>query len=111
MWKCEYYIQRLGPDDPVEYQYGNGCLADQLVGQVVGIPTGAGSYSAAGDVVKENAGALPTHILAAGSYAVVADHGGLSYTRKFSIEQGEPKQIEVVVDDGPTTAEALQGAH
>ena len=33
MWKCEYYIQRLGPDDPVEYQYGNGCLADQLVGQ------------------------------------------------------------------------------
>ncbi|HBH41370.1 MAG TPA: hypothetical protein DDW26_05605 [Rhizobiales bacterium] len=64
--------------------------------------------TSAGDVVKENAGALPTHILAAGSYAVVADHNGLSYTRKFSIEQGEPKQIEVVVDDGPTTAEALK---
>ena len=39
--------------------------------------------TSAGDVVKENAGALPTHILAPGSYAVVADHGGLSYTRKF----------------------------
>ncbi|HEV7464595.1 MAG TPA: VWA domain-containing protein [Methyloceanibacter sp.] len=64
--------------------------------------------TSAGDVVKENAGALPTHILAAGSYAVVADHNGSSYTRKFSIEQGEPKQIEVVVDDGPTTAEALK---
>ncbi len=64
--------------------------------------------TSAGDVVKENAGALPTHILAAGSYAVVADHNGLSYTRKFSIESGEPKQIEVVVDDGPTTAEALK---
>jgi hypothetical protein len=32
--------------------------------------------TSAGDVVKENAGALPTHILSPGSYAVVADHGG-----------------------------------
>src|SRR5581483_6573697 len=43
-----------------------------------------------------------------GSYAVVADHGGLNYTRKFSIESSEPKQIEVVVEDGPTTPEALK---
>ncbi len=64
--------------------------------------------TSAGDVVKENAGALPTHILANGSYAVVADHGGLDYTRKFSIESSEPKQIEVVVDDGPTSADALK---
>ena len=64
--------------------------------------------TSAGDVVKENAGALPTHILATGSYAVVADHAGLDYTRKFSIEFGEPKQIEVVVEDGPTTPEALK---
>ena len=64
--------------------------------------------TSAGDVVKENAGALPTHILANGSYAVVADHAGLDYTRKFSIESSEPKQIEVVVDDGPTSADALK---
>ena len=64
--------------------------------------------TSAGDVVKENAGALPTHILAPGSYAVVADHGGSSYTRKFSIELGEPKQVEVVVDDGPTSPEELK---
>ena len=64
--------------------------------------------TSAGDVVKENAGALPTHILAPGSYAVVADHGGSSYTRKFSIESGEAKQIEVVVDDGPTSPEELK---
>lgn len=64
--------------------------------------------TSAGDVVKENAGALPTHILSPGSYAVVADHGGLSYTRKFSIEPGDTKQIEVVVDDGPTSAEDLK---
>jgi hypothetical protein len=64
--------------------------------------------TSAGDVVRENAGALPTHILAPGSYAVVADHGGLSYTRKFSIESGETKQVEVVVDDGPTSPEDLK---
>ena len=51
-------------------------------------------------MVKENAGALPTHILAPGSYAVVAEHGGLSYTSKFSIDSGEAKQIEVVVEMG-----------
>jgi hypothetical protein len=64
--------------------------------------------TSAGDVVKENAGALPTHILAAGSYAVIAEHGGLSYTRKFSIEGIEAKQIEVVIDDGPTSPEDLK---
>ena len=64
--------------------------------------------TSAGDTVKSNAGALPTHILAAGSYAVVADHGGLSYTRKFSVEPGEDKQIEVAIEDGPTSPEALQ---
>jgi hypothetical protein len=64
--------------------------------------------TSAGDVVKENAGALPTHILAPGSYAVIADHGGLAYTRKFSIESGDAKQIEVVVDDGPTSPEDVK---
>ena len=64
--------------------------------------------TSAGDVVKENAGALPTHILSPGSYAVVADHAGLSYTRKFSIEPGEAKQVEVVVDDGPTSSDDLK---
>ena len=62
----------------------------------------------AGDMVKETTGALPTHILAAGNYAVVARHGGLSYTSKFTVETGQPKQIEVVVEAGPTSAEALR---
>jgi hypothetical protein len=61
-----------------------------------------------GDVVKENAGALPTHILAAGDYAVVAKHNGESYTNKFSVVSGQPKQIEVVMESGPATAEALK---
>jgi len=33
LWNGEYYIQILGPDDPLEQQYLSGCLADQLLGQ------------------------------------------------------------------------------
>jgi len=64
--------------------------------------------TSAGDVVKENAGALPTHILAPGSYSVIADHAGLNYTRTFSIGSGEAKQVEVAIDDGPTSADDLK---
>jgi hypothetical protein len=61
-----------------------------------------------GDVVKENTGALPTHILAMGDYAVVANHNGESYTSKFSVAPGQPKQIEVVMESGPASPEALK---
>ena len=64
--------------------------------------------TSAGDTVKSNAGALPTHILAAGNYAVVADHDGKSYTRKFSIEPGGDRQIEVAIADGPTSEQDLK---
>lgn len=50
-----------------------------------------------GDVVKESAGALATHVLAAGEYSVLARHGGKNYTRNFDVEAGESKQIEVVI--------------
>ncbi len=50
-----------------------------------------------GDVVKESAGALPTHILAAGSYSVLARHKGKNFTREFAVEPGDSKQIEVVI--------------
>jgi hypothetical protein len=50
-----------------------------------------------GDIVKESAGALPSHILAAGNYIVLARHGGKNYTREFMIEPGDTKQIEVVI--------------
>lgn len=64
--------------------------------------------TSAGDTVKNNVGALPTHILAAGNYAVIAEHGGKSYSRKFTIEPGNDKQIEVAIEDGPTSAKELQ---
>jgi hypothetical protein len=61
-----------------------------------------------GDVLKEVAGALPTLILAAGDYAVVANHNGETYTAKFKVTAGEAKQIEVVMEQGPTSPEALK---
>jgi hypothetical protein len=53
--------------------------------------------SSGGDVIKESAGALPTHILAAGDYTVTARHGGLTHSRSFKVESGKPAQVEVVM--------------
>jgi len=50
-----------------------------------------------GSVVKESAGALPTHILAAGRYTVLARYHGKNYSRDFTTKNGEAKQIEVVI--------------
>jgi len=33
LWNSDYYIQILDPSAPVEHQFGEGCLADQLFGQ------------------------------------------------------------------------------
>lgn len=33
LWKGEYFIQRIPPGDSPKFQYGDGCLADQLFGQ------------------------------------------------------------------------------
>ncbi len=50
-----------------------------------------------GEVIKESAGALPTHILAAGSYVVTASHSGRVFRHGFTVQAGETAQIEVVM--------------
>ena len=50
-----------------------------------------------GDVIKETAGALPTHVLAAGSYVVTARHSGRVFRHGFTVQPGEVAQIEVVM--------------
>ena len=52
--------------------------------------------NAQGELVKESVGALPTHILATGNYAVSAKHSGRTYRRDFSIPSGEVFEVEVV---------------
>lgn len=51
---------------------------------------------AQGESVKESAGALPTHILAPGIYAVVAKRLGQSFRREFTLQAGENVSVEVV---------------
>ncbi len=50
-----------------------------------------------GEVIKESAGALPTHVLAAGSYVVTASHAGRVFRHGFTVQAGEAAQIEVVM--------------
>jgi hypothetical protein len=50
-----------------------------------------------GDAVKESVGALPTHILAPGTYVVSARHAGQVYQREFTVKSGDFGQVEVVI--------------
>jgi hypothetical protein len=50
-----------------------------------------------GDTVKESVGALPTHILAPGSYIAVAKSQGKAYQREFALTDGETTQVEVIM--------------
>ena len=48
------------------------------------------------EIVKETVGALPTHILAAGRYAVLAKHLGKTYRAEFTAKAGEQAVVEVI---------------
>jgi len=49
-----------------------------------------------GDIVKESAGALPSHLLAPGTYTVSARSQGQVYRRTFAVKSGETTQVEVL---------------
>lgn len=69
------------------YQKGGEALAD----------TQWSLLSPTGKIIKKSAGALPTHFLAAGDYTVLAERGDKKYSQHFSIEAGETRQIEVII--------------
>ncbi len=50
-----------------------------------------------GEVIKESAGALPTHVLAAGSYVITARHSGRVFRQGFTVKPGDVAQVEVVM--------------
>ncbi|WP_160170942.1 vWA domain-containing protein [Lutibaculum baratangense] len=52
--------------------------------------------SPGGDVVKESFGAFPEHVLAAGTYAVVARHEGRIFNSEFTVEPDRRREVEVV---------------
>ena len=51
---------------------------------------------AQGESVKESVGALPTHVLAPGTYTVSAKHAGEVFQRKFTVKAGDAVQVEVL---------------
>jgi hypothetical protein len=53
--------------------------------------------AADGTMVKESAGALPTHILAAGRYTIEATRGGETYSQPVMLQPGVAQQVELVV--------------
>jgi hypothetical protein len=54
-------------------------------------------FAANGEVIKESAGAFPSHILAAGEYRVAAQHGERQYGGAFSVASGDSKLVEVLM--------------
>lgn len=52
--------------------------------------------SARGETVKESVGALPTHIIAPGTYTVSARNAGEVFNRTFSVRAGQVVQVEVL---------------
>jgi len=50
-----------------------------------------------GELVKRSIGALPTHILAPGTYKVTATHSGRAYEQEFQVEDGKMARVEVVM--------------
>ena len=50
-----------------------------------------------GEVVKESVGALPTHILAPGTYTAVAKSQGRAFRRDFTVANGDAAQVEVMM--------------
>ena len=51
-----------------------------------------------GETVKDMHGALPSHVLAAGRYVVVARNGGKSWRREFTVASGQPVHVEIVMN-------------
>lgn len=54
-------------------------------------------YSAQGDTIKESIGALPTHVLAVGTYSVGARRAGQVYRQDFSVKAGDIVDVEVLM--------------
>ena len=44
LWNGEYYVQKYDQVMEKKYQYGEGCLSDQLLGQELGMVAGLGRY-------------------------------------------------------------------
>ncbi len=49
-----------------------------------------------GKIITQSVGALPTHILAPGTYTVTARNGGREFKREFKVEDNQMARVEVL---------------
>ena len=50
-----------------------------------------------GKIIKRSVGALPTHILAPGTYTIIARSGARAFKREFTLASGDIAQVEVLM--------------
>jgi non-lysosomal glucosylceramidase len=60
LWNGEYYVQKYDQVMEKKYQYGEGCLSDQLLGQWLGMVSGLGRYLPQ-DRIRSALGAVYAH--------------------------------------------------
>jgi uncharacterized protein (DUF608 family) len=83
LWDGEYYIQRIDDVDAHRYQYGRGCLSDQVVGQLFAHVAGLG-YVLPAEHVRGAVEAVYRHNFRAS----LADHHSLQRTYALNDEAG-----------------------
>ena len=137
LWNGEYYVQDLADVDAYRYQYGRGCLSDQLLGQCLAHEAGLG-YVLPKDHVKAamlsvyrhnfrrdlrgNANAQRTYVLdgEAGLLLCTWPHGGrprLPFVYCDEVWTGIEYQVaahliyEGMVDEGLEIVKAVRDRH
>lgn len=63
-----------------------------------------------GDVVVEATGAFPSFVLASGEYQVVARNNSQNYSRNFTVETGQDREVEVLTSNTLTSQFDATGA-
>ena len=65
LWGGEYYEQKIAAVDQFRYQYGSGCLSDQVLGQLLAHVAGLG-YILPKEHIKQTVDAIFKYILSRG---------------------------------------------
>ena len=83
LWSGEYYVQRLDDVNEYRYQYGQGCLADQVLGQLLAHVAGLGYVLPADHVKKAVASVFEYNFRSS-----VAEHHNVQRTYILNDEKG-----------------------
>jgi non-lysosomal glucosylceramidase len=83
LWNGQYYVQRIEDVDAYRYQYGPGCLADQMLGQYLAHVVGLGHI-----LPKEHVKKALRSIFQYNFRPTLADHDSVQRTYALNDEMG-----------------------